>query len=72
MRGTARGGSWRRVWRVFVRQKIQAARGGACEMFFGSSWLGFARDCLFCHSIPLLLQLDEQNDEIRELLGLWA
>ena len=65
----ARGGAWRRV---FVRQKIQAARGGACELFSGRSWLGFARDCLFCHSMPLLLQLDEQNDEIRELLGLWA
>ena len=36
------------------------------------AWLGFAWDCLFCHSMPLLLQLDEQNDEIRELLGLWA
>ena len=57
--------------RVLLRQKLQAARGGACEVFSGRSWLGFARDCLFCHSMPLLLQLDEQNNEIRELLGLW-
>ena len=55
-----------------MRQKIQAARGGVCDVFSGRSWLGFARDCLFCHSMPLLLQLDEQNDEIRELMGLWA
>ena len=37
-------------------------------MFSGRSWLGFARNFLFCHSMPLLLQLGEQNDEIRELL----
>ena len=55
-----------------MRQKLQAARGGACEVFSGRSWLGFARDCLFYHLMPLLLQLDEQNGEIRELLGLWA
>jgi len=47
-------GAWRRVERVLVRQKLQAARGGACELFSGRSWLGFARDCLFCHSMPLL------------------
>ena len=65
-------GAWRRVERVLVRQKIQSARGGACDVFSNRSWLGFAWDCLFCYSMPLLLQLDEQNDEIRELLGLWA
>ena len=45
-------GAWRRVAavkRVLVRQKLQAARGGACEVFSGRSWLGFARDWLFCH-----------------------
>ena len=47
-------GAWRRVERVLERQKLQAARGGACEVFSGRSWLGFARDCLFCHSMPLL------------------
>ena len=67
-----RDGAWRRVERMLVRQKIQAARVGACDVFSGCSWLGFAWGCLFCHSMPLLLQLDEQNDEIRELLDLWA
>ena len=44
-------GAWRRV---LVRQKLQVARGGVCEVFSGRSWLGFALDCLFCHSMPLL------------------
>ena len=66
------GGAWRHVERVLVRQKLQAARGGVCEVVSGRSWLGFARDCLFCHSMPLILQLDKQNNEIRELLGYWA
>ena len=47
-------GAWRCVERVLVRQKLQAARGGACEDVSGRSWLGFARNCLFCHSMPLL------------------
>ena len=55
-----------------MRQKLQPVRGGACDVVFGRSWLGFARDWLFCHSMPLLWQLDEQNDDIRELQGLWA
>ena len=55
-----------------MRQKLQAARGGACEAVSGRSWLGFARDWLFCHSMPLLWQLDEQNDEIQKLQGVWA
>ena len=71
-RVSERDDEWRRVERVLMRQKIQAVRGGAYDVFSGRSWLGFARNCLFCHSIPLLLQLGEQNDEIRELLGLWA
>ena len=48
-RVSERDGAWRRVERMLVRQKLQAARGGACEVFSGRSWLGFARDCLFCH-----------------------
>ena len=44
-------GVWRRV---LVRQKLQEARGGACEVVSGRSWLGFAQDCLFCHSMLLL------------------
>ena len=54
-------GAWRRV---LVRQKLQAARGSACDVFSGRSWLGFAWDWLFCRSMPLLWQLDEQNDDI--------
>ena len=57
-------GAWRRVERVIVRQKLQPARGGACDVVSSRSWLGFARDWLFCRSMPLLLQLDEQNDDI--------
>ena len=60
-------GAWRRVERVLVRQKFQAVRGSACDVVSGCSWLGFARDWLFCRSMPLLWQLDEQNDDIREL-----
>ena len=56
----ARGG-------VLKKLKLQAARGGACDVVFGHSWLGFARDWLFCRSMPLLSQLDKQNDDIQEL-----
>ena len=65
-------GAWRRVECVLVRQKIQEACGRACDVVSSRSWLGFARDWLFCHSMPLLWQLDKQNDDIRELQGLWA
>ena len=64
---TARGGAWRRVERVFVRQKLQAARGGACDVFSGRSWLGFARDWMFCLSMPVIWQLNAQNVDIRVL-----
>ena len=56
-------GAWERVWcvtamilaiEVRVRQKLQLARWGAREVVSGSSWLGFSRDFLFCHSMPLL------------------
>ena len=47
-------GAWLRVERVLVRQKLQLAHGGACEVFSGCSWLGFSRDYLFCHSMLLL------------------
>ena len=50
--------------RVPARQKLQAVRGGACDVVSGHSWLGFARDWLFCRSMPLLSQLDEQDDDI--------
>ena len=46
--------AWRRVERMLVRQKLQPARGGACDAVSGRSWLGFARDWLFCLSMPFL------------------
>ena len=61
---TACGGAWRRV---FVRQKLQEARGGACEAVSGRSWLGFARDWMFCLSMPVVWQLNAQNVDIRVL-----
>ena len=64
---TACGGAWRRVERVFVRQKLQAAHGGACEAVSGRSWLGFARDWMFCLSMPVIWQLNAQNIDIRVL-----
>ena len=71
-RVAARERLWQRVERMLVRQKLQATRGGGCNVVSGRSWLGFARDWLFCRSMPLLWQMDEQNDDIRELQGLWA
>ena len=68
----ARGRYWRCVGRVLVRQKLQPARGGACDAVSGRSWLGFARDWLFYLSMPFLWLLNEQNVDIRELQVLWA
>ena len=71
-------GNWRvwarkRYWRrVAARAREAETSVGACDVVSGRSWLGFTRDWLFCHSMPLLWQLDEQNDNIRELQGLWA
>ena len=65
-------GAWRRVERVLVRQKLQAARGGTCDAVSGRSWLGFARDWLFYLSMPVLWQLNAQNVDIRVLQVLWA
>ena len=47
----AGGRYWQRVERVLVRQKLQAARGGACDAVSSRSWLGFARDWLLCLSM---------------------
>ena len=57
-------GAWRRMERLVVRQKLQPARGGACDAVFGCSWLGFAQDWLFCLSMPFLWQLNTQNVDI--------
>ena len=65
-------GAWRRVERVLVRQKLKLARGGACDAVSGRSWLGFARDWLFCLSMPFIWQLNVQNVDIRVLQVLWA
>ena len=53
-------------------QKLQPARGGACDAVSGRSWLGFARDWLFCLSMPFLWQLNAQNVDIRVLQVMWA
>ena len=50
-----------------ARARKAKTSGGACQVVSGRSWLGFAQDWLFCRSMPLLSQLDEQNDDIREL-----
>ena len=51
-------GAWRPM---LVRQKLQAARGGSCEVVSGSSLLGFARDRNICQSVLWLWQFDQQN-----------
>ena len=58
--------------RVLVRQKLQPARGGACDAVSGRSLLGFARDWPFCLSMPVVWQLNAQNVDIRVLQVLWA
>ena len=50
-----------------MRQKLQAARGSACDAVSGRSWLGFARDWMFCLSMPVIWQLNAQNVDIRVL-----
>ena len=63
-------------------QRRMAARGaharevetsaGACDAVSSRSWLVFARDWLFCLSMPVLWQLNAQNVDIRVLQVLWA
>ena len=55
--GPARGGTCQAL----------TARGGACEAVSGRSWLGFARDLMFCLSMPVIWQLNAQNVDIRVL-----
>ena len=64
-----RGRYWRRV---LVRQKLQPACGGTCDAVSGRSWLGFARDWLFCLFMLFFWQLNEQNIDIRVLQVLCA
>ena len=55
-----------------MRQKLQEARGGACDAVSGRFLLGFARDWPFCLSMPVVWQLNAQNVDIRVLQVLWA
>ena len=50
-----------------ARVREAETSGDACDVFSGRSWLGFAWDWLFCRSMPFIWQLDEQNNDIRDL-----
>ena len=71
-RGLAREarGRYRRC--VTARAREAETSAGACDAVSGRSWLGFARDWLFCLSMPVLWQLNAQNVDIRVLQVLWA
>ena len=60
-------GAWQCVEHMLVRQKLQPARGGACDAVSGRSWLGFAWDWPFCLFMPVVWQLNAQNVDIRVL-----
>ena len=51
----ARGGAWRHVERVLVRQKLQPACGGACDAVSGCSWfcLGLAVLSFYAFSLAV-------------------
>ena len=77
--GLARGGrvagtdgAWQRVAARGARVREAETSGGACEAVSGRSWLGFARDWMFCLSMPVIWQLNAQNVDIRVLQVLWA
>ena len=69
-------------WRVWGAWKIPAAlaahareaetSAGVCDAVSGRSWLSFARDWMFCLSMPVVWQLNAQNVDIRVLQVLWA
>ena len=65
--GLARGGAWQVLTARGARVREAETSGDACDVFSGRSWLGFAWDWLFCRSMPFIWQLDEQNNDIREL-----
>ena len=60
----ARGRYWRCVATRGARAREAGTSAGACDTVSGRSLLGFARNWLFCHFMPLLWRLDEQNDDI--------
>ena len=47
--------------------ETSAGAWGACDAVSGHSWLGFARDWLFCLSMPVLWKLNAQKVDIRVL-----
>ena len=50
----AREARGRYKWRMAARAREAETSGGACDVFSGRSWLGFAWDWLFCHVMLLL------------------
>ena len=56
-----RGGYWRRVAAYGVCAREAKTSAGACDAVSGRSWLGFARDWLFCLSMPFLWQLISES-----------
>ena len=50
-----------------VRAHEAETSAGACDAVSGRSWLGFARDWMFCLSMPIIWQLNAQNVDIRVL-----
>ena len=53
--------TWRRVEACAHEAETSA---DACDTVYGHSWLGFARDWLFCLSMPFIWQLNVQNVDI--------
>ena len=68
----ARGSMWETLTVRGARAREAETSGGACDVFSGRSWLGFAWDWLFYLSMPFLWQLNKQNVDIRVLQVLWA
>ena len=71
-RGTGAWGAWQILAARGARAREARTSAGACDAVSGRSWLGFARDWLFCLPMPFLWLLNEQNVDIWELQVLWA
>ena len=65
--GLAREGAWQSLTARGARVREAETSGRACEAVSGRSWLGFARDWMFCLSMPVIWQLNAQNVDIRVL-----
>ena len=46
---------------MVARVREAKTSAGACDAVSGRSWLGFARDWLFCLSMPFLWQLISES-----------